>query len=372
MTAPRRCYIHIGLQNTRTSFLQSILWQSTDQLREQGFELLPGTRAGAYHLMLAVREALREGIDPPKAFTVLDRLPNQVMKVSTPHALITQESLAPATPTQARTLVECLDGFEVHVVVTVRDLARQIPSAWQQRMKARKVYPYERFRDAVVEHKPLANDFWSNQDLPEVLARWGNVVPADRIHVVTVPPPRSQTTVLLDRFCSVLRLDPARLDTDSASRNGPASRNGSLGVAQAELLRRVNIALADRLPHPRQGYAAMGELFLAGEILAPQRGLSVKLPSDMADWCIDIAQAWVVTVAEGGYDVVGDLDELVPDRSAFTDSDPDVADEDVLDSAAEALATILDLRSRETAELAELRERLETQEEELRALRQGR
>lgn len=327
----RRAFVHIGLPKTGTSSLSGALRRSPDQLHEQGF-------------------------------TVLDRLPGQVATVDTPDLLVTQETLAAATQQQVRALVDGLDGFEVHVVVAARDLARQIPVAWQQRLLARKVYPFERFREAVVERKPLAADFWASQDLPAVLDRWGGAVPAERIHVVTVPPHGAAPTLLPERFCGILGVDPARLDTESPR------GDSSLGIAQAEVLRRVNIALGDRLPHPREGYAAMGKLFLAGEILAPQRGLSVRLPGELADWCIETARSWIAAVGAGGYQVAGDLGELVPDRSAF-EPHPEVSDADILDAAAEALAAILDLRSRERQDLAELEDQVTALEEELDEMR---
>lgn len=364
-TPVRRCFVHVGLQKTGTSYLQSVFWQSAEALREQGLGLLPGTRAGAYHLMLAVRDQLREGIDPPKAFTVLRRLPRQAARLDTPHALISQESLAPASPDQVRRLVTALEPFEVHVVVTARDLARQIPSTWQQRMRTRRTEPYDAFVRAVAARGPHARVFWAQQDLPAVLDRWGSVVPAERVHLVTVPPAGTPGAVLLERFCAAVGVSPEGLDT-RASRP-----NASLGSAQAELLRRVNVALGDRLPHPRRGYAAMVKRFLAGEILAAQPGDAVAVPRDLESWCIELAEAWTKDVTARGVDVVGDLADLVPPAEAFAGCSTPVADAAVAAAASEALAELVHRRRGEVHELDDLRARVTRLEGELAAYRAG-
>lgn len=358
-TPVRRCFVHVGLQKTGTSYLQSVFWQSAEALREQGLGLLPGTRAGAYHLMLAVRDQLREGIDPPKAFTVLRRLPRQAARLDTPHALISQESLAPASPDQVRRLVTALEPFEVHVVVTARDLARQIPSTWQQRMRTRRTEPYGAFVHGVATRGPHARVFWAQQDLPAVLDRWGSVVPAERIHLVTVPPPGTPGAVLLERFCAAVGVSPQSLDARTSR------PNASLGAVQAELLRRVNAALGDRLPHPRRGYAAMVKRFLAGEILSAQPGERVSVPRELESWCTELAEAWAKDVAARGVDVVGDLADLVPAAAAFTGSAAAVDDAEVAASATEALAELLHRRQWDVHELEQLRERVAQLESEL-------
>lgn len=353
MTAgPRRCYLHVGFQKTGTTYLQSIFWQSQQTLREQGLELLPSNRLDTSYLMLAVRGMLQDGLEPPAAWTVRERLTEQAAASTAERALISQESLAPCTPRQIRDLVGRLDGFEPHVVVTVRDVARQVPSMWQQRVKARSKESYESFLQAVVERSAAARSFWQIQDVPGVLERWAGVVGAARVHVVTVPPAGSSSTLLLERFCSLLEVDPESLDRDTHR------ANTSLGITQAELLRRVNLALGDRLPHPRAGYGPMGKRFLGESILATQRGTPPRLPPAMTDWCDRTADEWRKVIAAGGFHVVGDLDDLLPSPEAFVDTLADVTADDLVDSAASALADILHHRWEEQQEIGELRRRL--------------
>ena len=59
-----------------------------------------------------------------------------------------------------------LAEYDVHLLITVRDLGRQVPSAWQQRIQGRGIDTYEDYLDAVEHRAPAAADFWRNQDLP--------------------------------------------------------------------------------------------------------------------------------------------------------------------------------------------------------------
>lgn len=346
----RTCYLHVGLPKTGTSFLQSILRQSRPALAARGLGLVPDQRGAPFQLMLAVCDALSPDMDPPRAFTALARFREEVATAGWDRTLTSQELLGAAEPGQVATLLEALPGYETHVIVTVRDLAGFLPSAWQQHVKARGVLPFETYLDEfaapgdAVPHPAY--------DLRGVLDRWSTSVPPERMHIVTVPKPGTSELVLLERFCRVLDIDPTDLNTEA-----PAS-NASLGMVQAELLRRVNVELGDRLPHPRAGYREQGKGFLAEMVLGPQRGAVARLPHRMIDWCEQASRSMIARLSGSGFDIVGDLSDLVPDRSAFTDADRDVSERDIASAATSALADVLMHRSAETAELQQLRTRI--------------
>jgi hypothetical protein len=86
-----------------------------------------------------------------------------------------------------------LEPYDAHIVVTARDPARQVVADWQESVKHGRSQGFEMYlkRGGVgegEEGKPGSNTFRA-QRLPEVLDRWGGGLPADRVHVVTVPPP---------------------------------------------------------------------------------------------------------------------------------------------------------------------------------------
>lgn len=338
MSPTPRTFVHIGLQKTGTSYLQSVFWQSTDALGQQGLAMLPGTKRQTFRVMLATRDRVRPGVDGPEVTGALSRLRRSLAAAlaegRADRFLLTEESLAPATAEQARRLVEHLDGTEVHLVLTVRDLARQVPSVWQQKVTARRRYSYDQYLAAVVDRRRRARDFWASQDLPAVLERWGSAVPAERIHVVTVPPAGSDPGLLLERFCAVLGVDRGALDT-RVSR-----RNVSLGLVQTELLRRVNAELGGRLRR-REAYRRAGKMYLGKRILSAQQGTPARLPRRLEEWCASVSASHVDAVREGRYDVVGALEDLLPAPSSFADDPQRVSEAEVADAAARAIAAML-------------------------------
>ncbi len=337
----QRFYLHVGPPKTGTSYLQSAMWRSRPALRRQGLALAMRRRPDHFHVMLAVTDKGVAGADPPEAFTALDRLETFLTRSDANRILLSHESLAAATRDQAQRLLGLLDAVEVHLVLTARDLARQVPSGWQQRVKARETIRFETYVDAVVATQGIGRAFWANHDLLDIAARWGRALPPGQVHIVTVPPPGSPPGLLLDRWCSVLGLDPATIDTSTAA------SNPSLGRVQAEVLRRVNEAIGDELPFVRGRYGRVPRALLPRDVLGVQAGQPNQLPARLQAWCEDRSRTTVQGLRTGGYDVVGDLADLLPTLRVA--ADPPVTEEEVAAAATRALARMLVLRDEELA-----------------------
>jgi len=332
----RRCVLHVGAPKTGTTYLQDVLWGSRKALRDQGFRLPLRTVDDHFSLTLALRDRLDPSIDPPRACHVLERLSKDLRKTRPEHLLISHELLASVEPDRILEFMGMLRDYEVHVIVTARDLARQVPAEWQQQVKTRAEVPYPRFVKRVASER--AGHFWSVQDVASVARRWGRHLPPERVHIVTVPPAGSPPEVLLTRFCAAAGLSPFGLTRDRAR------MNESLGYEQTELLRRVNVALGDRLPHPRDGYNGTVKFWFAETMLAEQKARqALKLPGEYVDWCIAASKEIVVDIEHAGFAVHGDLAELVPlgdaDNGLHRPSEADVAAAGV-----EVLASLLDER----------------------------
>lgn len=351
-----RAFVHVGLPKTGTSYLQSVVWANLPELRAQGLVVVPepvGSTAKAQagtQVMLAARGRLVAGHDPETAEQVLDRFAAEVRAAGDADVLLTQEQLAACTRDQARALLDRLAGREVHVVVTARAVSRQVPSAWQERVKTRSTTSYADFVAAARDRDAPARAFWQNQDLPAVLARWGDSLPADRVHVVTVPTGVDDT--LDARYFSVLGVDHTRLRAERTR------SNTSLGVVQAELLRRVNVALGERLPKPRMGYSRVAKWFLTEKFLVTQGGRPPLLPASAEEWCRRLSEDWIDTIRSAGYAVTGDLADLLPDPAHFTSAPTAVDDADLVDSAVRALADILVDRHEELGRIDAMRKRI--------------
>jgi hypothetical protein len=335
-----RAFLHVGLPKTGTSYLQSLVWANLPGLRSQGLVVVPdpgspASARGSTQVMHALRGQLVPGHDAESAAEVLARFTAEVAAAGDADVLLTQEQLAGCTRAQVRTLLDALAGREVHVLVTARAVSRQVPSAWQERVKSRSTIGYADFVDAARDRTEPARGFWRNQDLADVLARWGEQLPPEQVHVVTVPGQDAGRDELARRYCGVLGVDAARLELDQAR------SNSSLGFTQAELLRRVNLALGDRLARPRLGYARVARWYLTEKFLLPQGGQPPLLPQSAEAWCRTLSQEWIDGIREAGYAVSGDLADLLPDADHFAAGLPQAGDADQLHAAVRALADLL-------------------------------
>lgn len=332
MTRP--LFLHIGLQKTGTSYLQGLFLGSQDVLREHGLDVYPTQRRAAYWLMLDVRDRFRPQ-DPPQAHEVLKGLPGVLRAATGRAALVSEESLSPADDTQIDRLLAACSEREVHVVVTVRDLGRQIPSVWQQGLQSGRASTFPDYLARLHRTEGTPAPIWWQKDLPAVLEKWRRHVPAERIHVVTVPPPGAEQDLLLARFCSVLGVAPSLLDQSSIGR-----ANRGLRLEQAEVLRRVNAGIAEDLKR-RDVYGDVGKRGFSVRVLGGTEGRRILLPDSERAWCEELSQRYVAHLGAGGYDVVGDPADLLPHGSAFAADEQEVSEEQVAEAAIAALTTMV-------------------------------
>lgn len=332
MTRP--LYLHIGLQKTGTSYLQGLFLGSQDVLREHGLDVHPRHRREAYWLMLDVRDRFRPH-DPPQAREVLRDLPATLRSATGRAALVSEESFSPAEDHQVQRLLDACGDREVHVVVTARDLGRQIPSVWQQGLQSGRSITFPDYLARLHKTQGTPAPIWWQKDLPAVLEKWGRHVPAERIHVVTVPPSGADKDLLLQRFCSVLGIDPALLDQSSVGR-----ANRGLRLEQAEVLRRVNAGIPDELKR-RDVYGDVGKRGFSVKVLGGEEGRRILLPRSEAAWCQELSEAYVEHVRSGGYTVVGDLEDLLPREESFAHDEQEVSEEQVAEVALSALTTMV-------------------------------
>ena len=337
--APRRVFLHVGSPKTGTTFLQEVLWSHKEQAAEQGL-LLPGERFADHYLAsLDVRDVASRPEHPPRAQGMWDNLVEESLGWSGT-VLVSHELFASATKEQVqRALASFGDDTEAHVVLTARDLVRQMSAEWQEHVKHRSTKTFEEFVAGIRGDKRRNSWFWRVQDFADVVDRWGSALEPSRVHVVTVPPATSPPETLWLRFATLLGLDPATFDT-AVSR-----ANTSLGVEQAELLRRVNLQLGERLPLPGP-YPTVVKNVLAHRILAGHQGTRLALSPSDTEYAVEQSRAIADRLAAMGVDVVGELDELVPDlaeaaRGASEAAYDAPSTEVLLDESLEALAELL-------------------------------
>lgn len=331
-------YVHVGLPKTGTTHLQDRLWRNRDLALTHAGLLYPGNRIddhfhAAAHLQ---PERYLDWADPAHA----DVWPSMVaqMKAWPKASLVSHELFANAGPTHIRQLVADLDfADEIHVVLTVRDLARQVPSVWQENVKNQRRASLPAFVDAIAADAAGTGTgtepFWEFQDYRRIVADWSAVIGAERVHLVTVPAAGTTTAGdgLWERFVRVLGADPADLTAQVPS------TNKSLSAGQTELLRRLN----DRLQPGDiewHRYESLVKGVLIGEYLfATLDDAPETLSGDQLAWTAGMADGMVQALVDGGYPVSGTLDDLRVSATVTSETAP-VTSDDALEAALAAIA----------------------------------
>lgn len=335
----RTLHLHIGLPKTGTTALQARLEANRDALRAAGL-LYPLDRPDA--MFRAAVEVLdwpdHFGLDAADIAGSWAAICDAARAFRGP-ALVSHEIFGRLADKHIERLLADVDGLDLHIVVTARDLARQVTAVWQERIKNGQGYTFEEWleHDGVLRIGPQRprQNFWREQDLADVLARWARYVPVERIHVVTCPPPGADPEELVRRFCAAVGIDPAVL----ARR--PEAANESLGVVEVDLLRRVNVALGDRLD--RSAQAEVVKHWFAQELLAGYRTARAQTPRRLRPRLTKVTRRWLEEIEAAGHPVHGDLQDLMPEAFTGHRHDPShVAEGDLVDLAPRVIADLLD------------------------------
>jgi len=345
---PPSLFLHVGLPKSGTSFLQTLLADNRDALRNAGF-VYPFVRPdGMFHAAVELRRLhKRWGLAPELIDGTWDRMLTRVREFGGT-GLVSSELLAVAERRALDRIARDTADLDVHVVVTARDLGRQAAAHWQEEVKNGRWWTFETFQRRVFGRAGSKDPagFWAYQDLPAVLRRWSRVVAEENVHVVVVPPPGADRWELWRRFASAVGIDPTSLDLGVQ----PIA-NESLGAAQVALLRRVNVALDDRLGQPY--YAHVVKRFFAQRLLATVPGARAEIPADLCARLDEVVLAWVEEIEGRAWSVHGDLAELRPAPPSDEARHPDaVTAEEMMEGLPDVLAEML-------LEIAELRSKID-------------
>ena len=347
----RRVYVHIGTMKSATTYIQALGQKNRSRLAEEGI-LWPATAQP----FLAVADLMGKAQARPGRQGAWAKLSRRYAEHSG-DAVLSNELIAALSPNRVERLVAALSPAEIHVVLTARDNGRVIPSHWQTTLKNGSKMAWTEFASAVCSEpsrwrkltrsrrpieggslarsKETCNWFWRRHDLPEILAKWQPVVPAERITVVTVPPPGTKPEIVGDRFGSVLGVDTAMFEQ-------PDSVNSSVGAYSAELLRRLNASGHDLQRHH---YTLGIRKALVGRALGDRAEHEPRfgLTQSQQDWVGQRAGRMIEQIRASSVSVVGDLDDLRPAEKVQPGlADPSMtAEADLLDAALVGLAEMV-------------------------------
>lgn len=327
--------LHVGTPKSGTTSLQGILARNRALLLENGL-LYPGENQGHFIEALSLRDSGFRGHRFAKADGAWERVVEQVSAHQGP-ALLSHEIIGGSVPKVLKRAVRSFGQRPVHVVITCRDLARQLPAVWQEGVKNGDTGSYRDFLDEAVGEwsgPDTTAGFWRGQNLAGLARRWAEQVGAEQVRLVTVPPSGADKNVLWQRFVHATGLPEVDYDLPAQA------RNPSLGTVETELLRRVVARLPEDVPWPT--YAKQVKRRLAQRTLVKHK----------ADGALTVPDAWraateriskemLAAIAEGGFPVIGDLADLAPTYREDGTAPDDVSDAVLLERALELLAPMV-------------------------------
>lgn len=340
----RTAYLHIGLPRTGGAFLDSALAEHAEALEAEG---LRHPAISAEQMFRAAIEIRRDhkawGYERREVEGTWAEICRRAQK-GKGDVVFSQELLAACTAPQIALLLDTLNGFEIHLVVTARDPGTQMVAAWAGSVEAGRSVSFTRFRQRVMDparEHDQAQRFWAGQDLGAVLERWTAAVDGpQRVHVIAVPSgPDDPRQEIWSALGEIAGFDAAALPLAL----DPATAPHPTTIA---VLRQVNRAVDGRLPARAQRsvvrrYLSEGTV---RDVPAP------AIPTDLHTDLRALGERWRKELADGGYDVHGDTADLLPAASEPTATQPDdVPAEERLSTATDVLANVL-------VEVARLRE----------------
>jgi hypothetical protein len=338
-TGPR-VVLHIGEPKTGTTFLQQVLWRNRTELAAQGLTLPGHHPQDHYRASQDLRGIKKLPSDPAGSWEgeweILAREAKQADRV----AVISHELFAAADDEQADRAVASLLPADVHIVLTVRDMSSLLPAEWQESVKHRSTRAWPDWLEDVIDRESTAPDrrqwwFWRVHDTMAILDLWSRRLPPENMHVIITPPRGSAQGELWQRFASVLGIDPHGVDLSRAR------QNASLGTAETEFLRRLNQVLPDEVPD--WFYMWNVKEAVAHQALAAREPHGrLVLPAEREPWAKEQAEALAGALSGSGYQVIGDLAELIPRPAADWSLQPaHQPAESVLDAAVHGAAALV-------------------------------
>ena len=194
---PPRVVLHVGEPKTGTTFLQQVMWRNRAALAGQGV-VLPGHHPqDHFRASQVLREIQKLPSDPAGSWTgewdilaTEARQAHQAQQV----AVISHELFSAADDAQAKLALQSLQPAEVHLVITVRDIASLLPAEWQETVKHRNARGWDDWladvidRESVLGRPPREWWFWRVHDTLAILDLWSRHLPAENVHVITAPP----------------------------------------------------------------------------------------------------------------------------------------------------------------------------------------
>lgn len=296
--------LHIGPHKTGTTAIQGSLAAARPALRKAGI-FYPGRQPQQRMPALAAAGRTGPAGHPAPGASAFDKLAATVRSKSG-RVMLSGEAFTEADDERARAIVEALGGDRVHIVVTLRPLAKVLASAWQQAVRSRSEMTFDEWLDRAFgpDDVPVPGNFWHRHHHDQLIERWMSLVGPSRIAVVVASD--TDRLALLRSFETLLDLPSGFLKPEGTA------ENRGLTAQEIELVRQLNAEFHAR-GWPWELYH---EVVRRGSIRRMQQRTpgpdepKIYTPAWAVERANEIAADAAKRIRDFGITVLGDLDSL--------------------------------------------------------------
>jgi hypothetical protein len=298
--------VHIGPHKTGTTAVQDAFHMARERLPAHGV-VYPGEGRQPLQAVLAVTDQPALLGEPSPGIAHWAHLVHDVGAAGGQRVVVSSEFFADADDSAARRVLADLGGPRVHVVVTLRPLARIMPSQWQQYLQNGYCFPYLEWLGGILSEPPRTPTpgFWRRHRHDKLITRWAAAPGAQNLTVIVVD--EADPPMLLRTFESLLGLPRGLL----ALENKTANR--SLTLAEAEVVRLLNEEFK-RQGWPERSYARFMRYGAVEQMKTARQPLPEEPKIVTPVWALQRAAEIGAEMADNisalGVDVVGDISAL--------------------------------------------------------------
>lgn len=288
--------LHVGVFKTGTTALQEALRAADPSLVANGV-LYRGPASWEWKTLLGLMNANRPG-GPWQQL-------EQAVNGHTGRAMVSSENLCGATPDEAKNVVERLGaGRPTTVLITIRSLSGLLASTWQQLLKRGMHQSFQSWLEQVFDNVGSPEvQYWRRNDFPAQVRKWGALVGEE--NVILAVSDKKFPTRNIEIVEDLLTLPRGTVELRADTRS-----NRSMTFAEAELLRRVNEDLEDRLT--RESYRKLVRLGTFPGMYKTDTGADepIPLPRWAAERASEIGRDQAEQLKQSRAVLIGDVDAL--------------------------------------------------------------
>jgi hypothetical protein len=299
--------VHIGPPKTGTTTVQGAFHGARDTISSQGVHYAGPTRQ-PMSAVLAVMGDTAPGTGQVPSIGKWKRLAAEIDRAGHRRVLLSSERLSHAQPEAIARIADDLGRERVHVVATLRPLAKVIPSQWQQSVQTGLRISFDEYLDQIFNDpdSQRGRAFWYRHHHDRLIARWVEVVGMENVTVVALD--ERDHGMVLRVFEQLLGLRDGTLVADDDR------TNRSMTLAEVEIVRAFNRQFfAEALSRPMHTKVMR---FGASSHIKSREPAADEVRIEMPQWALDraaeIADGMVDAMTASGIRIIGDPERLRP------------------------------------------------------------